>query len=120
MHRSREFLILAGLIFIPLAIAWRIALLFRQRLRGETLAWTTLFVTTASYLYFILGWIFPRSLGPEYSDYRIWIPLFCHDVSLAMFVLSLATKSPFRKSLATAAGLLTLSWLIALWFNQLA
>ena len=70
-----------------------------------------LLTTTASYLFFLLCWSFPRALGSAYNR-RLTTIYINFGASAAILIISLFIKTPLRWTVAIAAAALALIWLI--------
>jgi hypothetical protein len=71
-----------------------------------------LFVTTASYLFFLICLAFPPALGSDYTGRMSATIGVNFGAALVMLVLSLVRKSHLRWTVAIASVTLALIWLI--------
>lgn len=105
------FFALIAAVALALVTAWR--QLKRSRPFGENRTlYIPLVLTTASYLFFLLCWLFPQVLGPGYSTRRFAIIGVNCGLALTIFVISMLKKESRRPMVGMAALALELVWLI--------
>jgi len=109
-----QLLVLSVIGGVALLVAWRQVWTVRHSptVLGSKTIMLPLFVTTASYMFFLVCLSFPRTLGPDYSHRSSTKIGINFGAVLLMLMLCLARKSPLRWTVATAAVSLALIWLI--------
>jgi hypothetical protein len=109
------FLALVGIVGVALISAWwRVRMTPRQftAVRASRGTVIPLFVTTASYLFFLVSCAVPRALGPDYSTRRYAVIGVNCGLAAVMFVISALTRTFSRWKVALSALALALIWLI--------
>lgn len=109
-----QLLVLSVIGGVALLVAWWQVWTSRHSLAvlGSKTITLPLFVSTASYMFFIVCLSFPRTLGPDYSHRLSTTIGINFGAVLLMLILSLARRSPLRWTVATAALSLAIIWLI--------
>jgi hypothetical protein len=109
-----QLLVLCTIAGMALLVSWWRVRTLRQSptVLGSITLKLPLFITTASYLFFLVCLAFPPALGSDYSGRMSATIGINFGVALLMLILSLVRKSSLRWTVAAAALALALIWVI--------